>query len=316
MTTNWYDPNRGTRTETSTRSTRPSGSSPIAAGTPSRPRHRHAERDGTTVTSQPPDPRVWLHRADRRPPDDLKIGARRKLRVYFMTTPSTTPGDDTYRDQRQSFTRWVRPTTRPRTGITGVQRPRLHQRGRADAGAGLPAGALHQAVRRVRAVADERGQHLRHGHAASSTPFRHDNVPRRLNDRRHPVASTPGPSPATSSFGTATAPFLSVSQATPTPHRRWPNRRDATVDRDPDRANGHRQSRPARPSRRSITQPRPAPFLPYLVDKFFYTGASSSTIRRPGSPPTPARRGQSRSWAARPPTAGSRCSISSRCPAR
>ena len=43
-------------------------------------------------------------------------------------------------------------------GLLPLPRSRLHRRGRADAGAGLPAGAVHQAIRRVRPVADQLGQ--------------------------------------------------------------------------------------------------------------------------------------------------------------
>ena len=53
-----------------------------------------------------------------------------------------------------STTRWARINDQVRAvGLLPVQRPRLHERGRADAGAGLPAGPLHQAVRRAGADA-------------------------------------------------------------------------------------------------------------------------------------------------------------------
>ena len=51
-------------------------------------------------------------------------------------------------------------------GLLPVQRPRFHQRGRADAGARLLARALHQAIRRVRPVVCQRLEHLRRGHSA------------------------------------------------------------------------------------------------------------------------------------------------------
>ena len=50
-------------------------------------------------------------------------------------------------------------------GLLAVPRPRFHRRGRADARAGLPAGVVHQTIRRVRPVADQLG-HLRPGPAA------------------------------------------------------------------------------------------------------------------------------------------------------
>ena len=114
------------------------------------------------------------------------------------------------------------------------------ERGRADAGAGLPAGAVHQAIRRVRPVADQLGP-LRPGPAAV------------------------GPAPD---------------------HHGVRDRRDGLRDR----LDG---------------QPDADPHLPLSRGQILLYRE-----RR-------ARRTRAGRWsAARPATAGSRCSSSSRCPAR
>ena len=98
-------------------------------------------------------------------------------------------------------------------GLLPVQRPRLHQRGRADAGARLPAGAFHQAVRGAGADAAvhngaSRLRRPRSRFPRSSRPTR----PPRLRRRRTPTAVAP-----------ATVP----GRSRPTPQSHFPRRRKA-----------------------------------------------------------------------------------------
>ena len=78
-----------------------------------------------------------------------------------------------------------------------VQRSRFHERVRADAGSRLPAGPVHQAVRRVRAVAHQRDHHL------------HSRGGGYPDHARGHVAATP--------YTNATNPFNAVGGATTNP---------------------------------------------------------------------------------------------------
>ena len=94
--------------------------------------HR-ADRGADGIFQPAGDPGDLLHRLDEREPDAL-----------LLDQPDLPHPGDRQRPGRA-------------LGLLPVPRSRLHRRGRADAGAGLPAGAVHQAIRRVRPVADQLG---------------------------------------------------------------------------------------------------------------------------------------------------------------
>ena len=155
-----------------------------------------------------------------------------------------------------SITRWVPQRRRRELGLLRVQRPRLLRRSRAPAGAGLPARTVHQAVRRVRAVADECRRHLLHrqpDHHADLEQSRDEGLvglgalhPTRCSSNR-------------SRFSTATVPFLSVSRSTASTALATPPQQGSTTTLP--------TFVPALPTLsliqpEGVAQPRSAPYLP------------------------------------------------------
>ncbi len=110
-----------------------------------------------------------------------------------------------------------------------VPRPRLHRRGRADAGARLPAGVVHQAIRRVRPWTKRLGP-LRPGQAAFGPPLDHHP----LRDGRDGLRDRLGHQPDAS-------PHLPLSRGPVLLHRR--------VDRG-----GHGRDAGRQPHRRRLVQ--------------------------------------------------------------
>ena len=119
-----------------------------------------------------------------------------------------------YRDRSPATTTSARsPTAAERgLGLPRLQRPRLHQRRRADAGARLPAGPVHQAVRRAAAraartcptaIGHTRGDNtptISSGRFSPIPTTNDDWVPRSFEPARgqiRPTASTPTAYPAT-----------------------------------------------------------------------------------------------------------------------
>ena len=86
-----------------------------------------------------------------------------------MAAPLTSSTVGQYgenRSPRPCTTRWCDQQSVRAMGLLPVQRPRLHERGRADASAGLPARFVHQAVRRAGADAA-----IHEGGRVSATTF-------------------------------------------------------------------------------------------------------------------------------------------------
>ena len=123
---------------------------------------------------------VRLHRADRRA--DHAIGELRPVRPrhsaanyitkqIYHTLGYPNDGGFTFNPPGVPSRPCPHRYAARRLGLLRVQRSRLHQRLRADARSRLPAWAVHQAVRRIRPVADQRDAHL-HA-AAAATPLAH-----------------------------------------------------------------------------------------------------------------------------------------------
>ena len=213
--------------------------------------------------TSPVDTALRLQRADRRAEHEL-VRPWGTQGIYYIDTTGTAqqlllrdPADLPHPGLGQRIRTGLDQPPGRALGLLPVPRPRLHQRGRAVAGAGLLARALHQAIRRVCSVVRQHHQHLQP--ACSLSPGRARLQPARGLQRACP----PRPGTRSRRCTTATATLkLTAPASTPL-------------------ALHDRVIRPAPRHRPPPIQPHT---FPYLIDKFFYSAYGAIEHARPGWP--------------------------------